>query len=157
MAKRTAKRRKKSPKRSSAEKSFISRIKLRSIRLVESSTELHIVDNAIPQKMRIGVSMAAAMRADGMFAVLVNTEVNAEALKNKESHLKIHSKFECLYETDTVPSEGEARGACGVAVMAMWPYIREFTATVSGRMGLNQLVLPIARINRETGAIEIGE
>lgn len=154
MAKRTGKRRKKAAKKS-APPNFVAGLTLLSIRLVESSSTLHIVDNAVPQKMRVGLSMASAMRPDGKLAVLVNTEVDAEALKNKESHLKIHSKFECLYKTESEPSEDEARAACSIGVMAMWPYVREFTSNVSSRMGLTPLVLPLARTRN--GEITIGE
>lgn len=130
-------------------------VRLHSIRLLGCASTLHVVDNKLPSKIKLGVNALVGMRNDEpMISVLLGVTVTGGDEKGKSSRIEVGCRYEGLYEYSKKPSKDEANAVGVIGTLALWPYVREFVSSTTSRMGIRPLTLPMVRINAETGAPE---
>lgn len=130
--------------------SVFENLTLKGIRLIKVQSELQITDGKVPIETEVEMKGSCGPSAD-MKAILVDGFV-ATISRPKEpgenpSILRIQVHYQAVYHTaENVEVESFAPRAeelCTFGMMAMWPYIRELIQSISLRMTVPAITLPI--------------
>lgn len=132
----------------------VPRLNMRDIRLVRISAAL----KAVPQPQSQTVvdlkhDVKTERANDGnVFVARVQFKLKVSTAEESGEFMGIDSVFQLWYEVDepeTVNDDELAAFAEINAVHTAWPYLRELVHSVTGRMGLQPMTVPLLKIRRE--------
>jgi len=128
--------------------------RIRGVRLVEGSGKVRFRDvDEVPDDADIAIAhngqIAAPPGEDGAFFVLATADVRVVPPDKKgEPFLSVRAVFELAYRLPSgfVADRGELDAFAGVnGVFNAWPYFREFVQSMTTRMNVPPIVLPLFR------------
>lgn len=128
---------------------IVAEVELEDVQLVDAT--VHRQRGAPVGPLHVVVAPTAKVRdvlEDGRFDLEVGIRVTASADDAREPHIEISMSFALQYRM-----EGGARAskeelkefAAGNGVFNAWPYARELVHSLTTRMGLRPLILPVMR------------
>lgn len=130
-------------------------ITLAVLRLLESRSLLRIAGARFPGTVAVNAAVGVAPpqpTEDGFrLAFRVKVEANGRSPENEESRMEIICEYEVQYQVPREPTQDELKHASWTAANIAWPYLREFVASTSSRMGCPSFTLPLLRIDAQSG------
>jgi preprotein translocase subunit SecB len=142
-------------KLSKAEKQLLPKLHLKGIRLIGVNSVVSIRKNEHPTEASIKTSATVGGADDpSVIFVEILLDVDAKAPSGGDdcSTLKLVAHYQCIYnvakgERDRLASFAETIADVGVRVA--WPYLREFVHSLTIRMGLSPITLPLIGMDEE--------
>lgn len=126
-------------------------LSIRSLRLIESQTKLgEIKKGKLPGHANQGLIIAINIDESKQTACTkVKLEVAARYDEDPETKpaVSIGATFKVIHALDKIPVARQMGDAIArVSVMQVWPYWREFVSSMSVRMGLPPLPVPVMNV-----------
>ncbi len=121
-------------------------VKLQSIRLVGCHAQLHPLDEDIYKTLQVKFKTSTAKNQDGLIVSIelaLNTKGKGDA-KSFELNCDFLLAYELTSDEEFNQEHLDAFGALN-GMFNVWPYAREFTQSMSLRMGLPPLTMPLFR------------
>lgn len=128
----------------------IPHVEVDDIRLVKLASRL---TDSLPESPHIVVAMGHDVAADvveGILLVQVSYKLNAKVSKDAtEPFFDLRATFQLAYQGENLASVGKEQWLAFASVNAVhnsWAYWRELVQSVSGRMGIPTLTVPLLKL-----------
>lgn len=126
-------------------------VQLKDIRLERSICRCDVSADNLPNEISHTYSASQALDAEGRLnaRIAFNLAVSSAAAASSRVPIQIEATFVVLYDLLKEHSFSDAHAAAFAdrnAVFNAWPYWREFVQSMTVRMGLPALTLPVFRI-----------
>jgi preprotein translocase subunit SecB len=127
----------------------LSHLTLIHVRLVGVQANLDIREGKIPDKATIQAKVGVGQAADD--TIHVDAAMNivgrpSDATDDETSSIVINLHYQCVYRAEGVPADSfrdRAAELATPAMLIMWPHIRELVQSITGRMAIPPLLLPM--------------
>ena len=128
------------------------RVQIIDVELIETSAHRRLTRGSLPDQLEISVDPHVSVE-DESRNILVDVDFRLDARYADENApqepLQIRAVFRLTYRADSLEGlHNENYSAFGETngVYSAWPYWREYVQSVTGRMGLPGLVIPVFRL-----------
>lgn len=119
---------------------------LKSIRLVESTSTRQLYEGALPPNVNMGSELRSEFNDEsGNLLVFVLCELSANrSADDDEPVLSLAARFQIHYQVGTdVAGDNAHAFARIVGMFNVWPFWREFVQSMTNRMGMPSLTIPL--------------
>jgi hypothetical protein len=122
---------------------------LKNVRLIEVTAKLEVVDGKLPNKSAIESNVTIGpSEAKGIILVDGFVKITGHPANSPDSSsiLLISTHFQCVYRPESLAVEDcekQLQVIAQAGMVIMWPHFREVIQSISGRMGLTPIVLPM--------------
>lgn len=124
-------------------------LKLRHVRLVGLNTSVFITGSRTPDHAEITAQTGMGPTPDGK-NLNINLEIKVEArpkgLKDDCSLLLVDAKYQCVFSLEGIKFDSLiplSEPLCEVGMRVAWPYVRELVQTITARMSIPPVIMPI--------------
>ncbi|REJ74964.1 MAG: hypothetical protein DWQ45_03565 [Planctomycetota bacterium] len=145
--KTTANRRQRKPSR--AKKTLLDLLELRSVRLLDVVANVHVEGKKLPSgKTEIRVESGWGINTDEEVLLANVTLLIEGSPPDGGSTMSAVVTYQAIFDLESIPDrrktpQDEIDSVQDLAIRIVWPYLREFAQSLTARMGLPPMGLPL--------------
>lgn len=127
------------------------------VRLIGVQAKLDIREGQIPDKANVQAQVGVGSGADNTIhvdAVMRILGRPQDAGDDEASSIEMNIHYQCVYRPEGVSAESlknKAEELATPAMLVMWPHIRELVMSITGRMAIPPLILPMFTVGATDG------